>query len=50
MKIGVQTYADEILALNTFIFLVSAMRLIYHCERKQYNSETIADILFLPAW
>jgi len=47
MKIGVQTYADEILALNTFIFLVSAM-LSYISLRKENNnvSETIADVLF----
>lgn len=47
MKIGIVTYADEILALNTFIFLASAM-LSYISLRKEENtlSETIADILF----
>ncbi|MBG9376549.1 hypothetical protein I5907_09910 [Panacibacter sp. DH6] len=47
MKLGILTYADEMLALNTFIFLASAM-LSYISLRKEENtlSETIADILF----
>ena len=47
MKIGLVTYADEILAFNTFVFLVSAM-LSYISLRKEKNeiSETIADVLF----
>lgn len=47
MKIGIITYADEILSLNTFIFLASAM-LSYLSLRNENNNiyETIADTLF----
>lgn len=47
MKIGVQTYADEILAFNTLLFLMSAM-FSYMSLRKENNltSEKIADTLF----
>lgn len=47
MKMGILTYADEILALNTFLFLTAAM-FSYVSLRKENSSfsETIADILF----
>jgi predicted membrane protein len=47
MKLGMLTYADEILALNTLVFLVSAL-LSYISLRRDNNivSEKIADILF----
>lgn len=47
MKIGMQTYADEVLAFNTLVFLLSAM-FSYISLRKENNttSETIADVLF----
>lgn len=47
MKIGIVTYADEILSLNTFIFLAAAM-FSYISLRKENNrlSEKFADILF----
>ena len=47
MKIGIVTYADEILSLNTFIFLASAMFSYISLRNENSNlSETIADILF----
>jgi predicted membrane protein len=47
MKIGIVTYADEILSLNTFIFLAATM-FSYISLRKENNqlSEKLADILF----
>ena len=47
MKIGLLTYADEILSLNTFIFLAATM-FSYISLRKENNesSEKVADILF----
>ncbi|CAN5277330.1 hypothetical protein BH11BAC6_BH11BAC6_09460 [soil metagenome] len=47
MKLGLLTYADEILSVNTFIFLAAAM-FSYMSLRKENSgaTETIADILF----
>jgi hypothetical protein len=47
MKIGLLTYADEILSVNTFIFLAATM-FSYMSLRKDNNklTETLADILF----
>ena len=47
MKIGLVTYADEILSLNTFIFLAATM-FSYLSLRKdnRQRAEDIADILF----
>jgi hypothetical protein len=47
MKIGISTYADEILSAATCIFFASAM-LSYIALRKEADNiyETIADILF----
>ncbi len=47
MKTGVQTYADEILALDTSIFIIASL-LSYSALRKEENErlEKWADILF----
>jgi len=47
MKMGIGTYADEILSVNTCLFLAAAI-LSYLALRKEKNNtiETIADILF----
>ncbi len=47
MKVGIGTYADEILAANTCIFLASAILAYMALRKNQYKTiETIADILF----
>ena len=47
MKISIETYADEILSVNTSLFIVAAL-LSYIALRKEnnYMIEQIADILF----
>ena len=47
MKAGVQTYADEILALDTLIFIIASL-LSYAALRKEDNEyyERFADISF----
>lgn len=47
MKISVQTYADEILGLDNFIFIIAAL-LSYSALRKENNirMERWADVLF----
>ncbi len=47
MKTSMQTYADEILAINTFIFIASSL-FSYASLRKENNRvmERIADVLF----
>ena len=47
MKTGLGTYADEILAANTCIFLASAVLSYMALRKENYNTiETIVDILF----
>ncbi|HXL56658.1 MAG TPA: hypothetical protein VN958_10395 [Chitinophagaceae bacterium] len=47
MKMGVGTYADEILSANTCIFFASAILAYMALRKDQYDTiETIADILF----
>lgn len=48
MKTSMQTYADEILAVDTFVFIAAAL-LSYASLRKDNNRtfERLADILFL---
>lgn len=47
MKTGMQTYADEVLALDTFIFILASL-LSYSALRKEDNArlEKWADISF----
>ncbi len=47
MKTGIQTYADEILAIDTFIFIVASL-LSYAALRTENNKrlEKWADIFF----
>ena len=47
MKMGISTYADEILAADTCIFIAAAILAYMALRRENYNIiETIADILF----
>lgn len=48
MKISIETYADEILSINTSLFIISAL-LSYIALRKENNNriERIADALFV---
>ncbi|MEP7317261.1 MAG: hypothetical protein ABI921_00920 [Panacibacter sp.] len=47
MKMGISTYADEVLAADTCIFIAAAMLAYMALRRENYNIiETIADILF----
>lgn len=47
MKTSMQTYADEILAIDTFVFIAAAL-FSYAALRKENNHrlERLADILF----
>ena len=47
MKIGMQTYVDEILSIDNFIFIAAAFA-SYGALRKENNTrmERLADILF----
>ena len=47
MKVGISTYADEVLAADTCIFIAAAMLAYIALRREKYTTiETIADILF----
>lgn len=47
MKMGISTYADEVLAADTCIFIAAAMLAYMALRKENYNIiETIADILF----
>src|SRR5215216_889808 len=47
MKMGIGTYADEILSADTCIFLTAAILAYMALRKNQYKTiETIADVLF----
>jgi len=47
MKLGIGTYADEILSANTCLFFVSAILSYMALRKGNYDLiETVADILF----
>ncbi|HRH49558.1 MAG TPA: hypothetical protein PLP23_12460 [Panacibacter sp.] len=47
MKMGISTYADEVLAADTCIFIAAAMLAYMALRREKYSTiENIADILF----
>src|SRR5579885_1281718 len=47
MKVGISTYADDILSINTCLFLAAAILSYLSLRREKNNTiETIADILF----
>lgn len=47
MKVGLGTYADEILAANTCVFIASSILAYISLKREKNNTvEKIADLLF----